>query len=243
MPCLAVGHKMFFRMRKQELVGPQLLRKEIEMKKILGVRFGTIGLILALSSPAMAVPIVEFGGGNISFDGGTIGTATTFTFSPAAVSIPTSSPLAGAPVTITGGPFTIGAAEGCAASCFDVLGSGTFKIDDSSGDNLTGSIDLVNIYQTNPNSGDTNFGALANVIVSSSTGLFANYAPGAIVTLHFNLRGGVNLNTLATVTNITDRLVGFGGVALPVPEASSLFLLGAGLLGLAAYGRKKIMNG
>jgi hypothetical protein len=215
------------------------------MKKILAAVSLAIGLAMVVpTSPAMATPVVDFVGGNVVFDGGTAAASTSFTFNPGTVTIPTIGPLLGAPVTITGTfSITPGAIGGCGtSSCFDVGGSGTFNINGVAPDHLTGTIDLVNIYQLGFGAG-TNINGAANLTISSATGLLAGYGSSGIVTTTFQFHGLPNLNALAPVANTDDRSSSYSGALTPVPEPSSLLLLGAGLLGLAAYGRKKLMKG
>jgi PEP-CTERM motif len=216
------------------------------MKKLLAAASLAIGLAMVVpTSPAMATPVVDFGGGNVVFDGGNAATSTTFIFNPGLVTLPTIAPLFGAPVTITG-TFSIipGAIGGCGvAACFDVAGTGTFNINGAAPDSLTGTLDLVNMYQVGIGGG-TNVNAFANLTVSSATGLLAGYlVPGGIVSTTLQFAGNPNLTALSGVSNTLDKTSSYSGTMTPVPEPSSLLLLGAGLLGLAAYGRKKLMKG
>lgn len=213
------------------------------MKRMLGVGSVAIGLVmLALSSPAMAVPVVDFGGANITFTGGTAAAPTVITFGNASVS---SAILFGASVTLTG-PFSItpGLIPGCGASCYAVGGLGTFTVNGGDPLNtLSGAIDLVNISQGGTAFG-TNYGGVANLTVVTATGVFAPYSTAGIVTTSFQFIGEPNLlNTMALLGFTEVRGAAYSGVVAPVPEPSSLLLLGAGLMGLAAYGRKKMMKG
>ena len=121
-----------------------------------------------------------------------------------------------------------------------VTGSGTFKIFDSSNIPLIGTIAWQNI-KTDGSGGNLNSLAVANFIAQSYSGsnpYLQAFLQGGIVTASFQFAQPTNLDQLKP-ENIQTSYSGSISTS-PVPLPGGLVLLGAGLLRLATYRRRKL---
>jgi hypothetical protein len=223
--------------------------------KVLAMVVGSFAmLVLSLSPvPALAISILDFSVpnqtavGGISYGGG-------------------STPLVGSGISVSSvvgigtpsDPGNVHACLGCtlAFSTGASTGSWTWGSGGGSSIMLTGTVDL----NDNTIADDGGTGTL--LTGSFGTAQVVPLVPGAlqlafssftdtkdpVLTAHYGLptgpyAGSFTLQFLASAVppgSFSSTQITTGNVSNAIPEASSLFLLGAGLLGLAFWGRKKL---
>jgi hypothetical protein len=198
---------------------------------------------------ALTLNFSSVGGASIAFDG----TTKSFSFPNTGTydfEIDSSDPLGSSAVGYFGsidGTFTIGAITGTTTQEASVTGSGTFTIFDSDGEALEGTITWAQIFSYKKSGGidpdyDAYGNASANLTAVSYEGddndLKQFLAGGGVnATYQFAGTGFKSLTYLTTSGNAIATTYSGSLSAIPIPGA--LVLLGAGLVRLAAYSRRK----
>jgi hypothetical protein len=137
--------------------------------------------------------------------------------------------------------FSTGA--GCGSGCFMLGQNGplAFKYGSTPGasDLLTGQLYFTDIVQTAMGGGIFNDALVINFVVTGGD-LAGAFATGnGTVTLQIKFVTNQDLATILNGQTLLAKVV--TGAVFPAPEPASLVLMGAGLVGLASLGRKKLL--
>jgi hypothetical protein len=144
--------------------------------------------------------------------------------------------------SIVNGGASIFSNGGCGTGCFMLGQSGplAFKYGSTAGagDLLTGQLYLTDIVQTALGGGIFNDQLVINFIATGGSlqGAFGNN--NGIVQLTIKFTTNQSLASIMSGQQLLAKVV--SGAVFPVPEPSSLPLLGAGILGLAVLCRKRL---
>jgi hypothetical protein len=206
-----------------------------------------IGLLLAGNASATTLNYASVSGAEIEFPGDTkikFPNSGTYDFEITS-SDPSGSSAVGffGNITEPGTGFTIGVID-VSGTTAPVTGKGTFTIDDGT-NTLTADLTWEKISQVG-SGGSLNFEAKANLTNIQYAGLGLDPdlvalrdAGGGINVLSFQFTSTYTLSELKDGATPPVPLTSYSGSVTPVPVPGALLLLGAGLLRLATYGRRR----
>lgn len=131
----------------------------------------------------------------------------------------------------------------CGSGCF-MLGQTAplkFKYGSTAGasDLLTGDLFFTDLVQTAMGGGIFNDSLVVNFSVTGGDLASAFTTGNGIITLQIKFTTNQDLATILNGQTLLAKVV--GGAVFPAPEPASLVLMGAGLVGLASLGRKKLL--
>jgi hypothetical protein len=131
----------------------------------------------------------------------------------------------------------------CGTGCFMLGESGPLAFKYGSGpggsDLLTGNLYFTDIVQSAMGGGIFNDSLVINFVVTGGSLAGAFATSNGIVTLQIKFTTNQDLSTILNGQTLMAKVV--GGAVFPIPEPASLALMGAGLVGIAGLGRKKLL--